>query len=341
MRGANLPMQEGLRVEAEEWLKTIVTDEAIDAMRDYVAQPFDKRRDWVRDHGAWPEPGMAHGQLSAGPARGEPERRRRRRTLGRCPSCPRSNAPAPSSPSARSAGGSSAVDDTDTYVCRPHAPGELAAALTGRTLTSAHRRGKAMWIETDDGDGPVLGLHLGMAGRIVVDDRAGDPAPADGNPVGIASRCTSRTAARSRCATSAAWAGPCSTPTSRALGPDAGEIGRDDFRDRVGRGDAPLKARLMDQAVIAGVGNLLADETLWRARLSRVRPAGSLGDDELDRLRRELRAAIRSAIRLGGVHTGDLIEHRVRGGHCPRCGAELARATVGGRTTYWCPVEQT
>lgn len=61
VRGANLPMQEGLRVEAEEWLKTIVTDEAIDLMRDYVAQPFDKRRDWVRDHGAWPEPGMATG----------------------------------------------------------------------------------------------------------------------------------------------------------------------------------------------------------------------------------------------------------------------------------------
>lgn len=61
VRGANLPMQEGLRVEAEEWLKTIVTDEAIDAMRDYVAQPFDKRRDWVRDHGAWPEPGSATG----------------------------------------------------------------------------------------------------------------------------------------------------------------------------------------------------------------------------------------------------------------------------------------
>ena len=59
--GANLPLQEGVRVESEEWLKTIVTDEAIDLMRDYVAQPFDKRREWVRDHGAWPEPGMATG----------------------------------------------------------------------------------------------------------------------------------------------------------------------------------------------------------------------------------------------------------------------------------------
>src|SRR6201991_2911833 len=58
-----------------------------------------------------------------------------------------------------------AVDDRDTYVCRPHAPGEIAAALVGRRLTKAHRRGKFLWVETDDG-GPDLGLHLGMAGRI-------------------------------------------------------------------------------------------------------------------------------------------------------------------------------
>ncbi len=61
-----------------------------------------------------------------------------------------------------------AVDDRDTYVCRPHAPGEIAAALVGRRLTKAHRRGKFLWVETDDG--PDLGLHLGMAGHIAVDE---------------------------------------------------------------------------------------------------------------------------------------------------------------------------
>ena len=60
-----------------------------------------------------------------------------------------------------------AVDDSDSYVSRPHAPGEIAAALTGHTLATAHRRGKFMWLETEDG--PALGLHLGMAGRILVD----------------------------------------------------------------------------------------------------------------------------------------------------------------------------
>jgi formamidopyrimidine-DNA glycosylase len=96
----------------------------------------------------------------------------------------------------------------------------------------------------------------------------------------------------------------------------------------------------MDQSILAGVGNLLADETLWRARLSPLRPAGELDTDELDRLRRELRAATRAAIRNGGVHTGDVIPHRAAGGHCPRCGAGMVRGTVGGRTTWWCPQEQ-
>ena len=96
----------------------------------------------------------------------------------------------------------------------------------------------------------------------------------------------------------------------------------------------------MDQSVLAGVGNLLADETLWRAGLSPLRRASDLEQDELDRLRRELRAATRAAIRNGGVHTGEIIPFRRAGAHCPRCGAGMVRGTVGGRTTWWCPQEQ-
>jgi formamidopyrimidine-DNA glycosylase len=226
----------------------------------------------------------------------------------------------------------SAVDDADTYVARPHAPGEIADALVGRKLVAAHRRGKAMWVETSE-DGPILGLHLGMAGRLVVDE---DPAPnnwdrftihfADGGMLALRDK---RRLGRARL-----------EPDLDLVGPDAAEISRAEFRARVGRGTAPLKARIMDQGVIAGVGNLLADETLWRARLSPRREAGSLSEEQLDRLRRELRAATRSAIRKGGVHTGAFIAHRERGGVCPRCGTPLERATVGGRTTYWCPAEQ-
>jgi len=240
------------------------------------------------------------------------------------------------------------VDNTDEFVCRPHAPGDLQRALKGGQLVAAHRRGKSIWCDTVDagGDpGPALGIHLGMGGRIVVTGPAGtasggDPVPVSGKAIwnrfvlrfddgGELRLFDKRRLGRVRL-----------DPAIDALGPDAAEISRADFRARVGRGTAPLKARLLDQATLAGVGNLLADETLWRARLAPTRRAGSLSVEELNELRRVLRAAIRRAILRGGVHTGDLIEHRRPGGHCPRCGAELVRATIGSRTTWWCPAEQ-
>jgi formamidopyrimidine-DNA glycosylase len=220
-----------------------------------------------------------------------------------------------------------AVDDRDSYVCRPHAPGEIAAALTGRRLLAAHRRGKFLWAETD-GEGPELGLHLGMSGRIVLDE---DPVGWDRFALEFADG--TRMALRDKRRLGRAVI----EPDFSHVGPDAAEVGREEFRARIGRGSAPLKARLLDQKAIAGVGNLLADEILWQARLSPRRPTGSLSEEELDGLRRALRAAVRSAIRKGGAHTGAFIPHRERDGHCPRDGTPLSRATIGGRTTYWCP----
>jgi formamidopyrimidine-DNA glycosylase len=223
------------------------------------------------------------------------------------------------------------VDDADTWVCRPHAPGEIGAALTGATLVEAHRRGKAMWVETDDG--PALGIHLGMAGRIVVDERGSERGWdrftlrfEDGGSLALRDK---RRLGRVVLA-----------PDLSRLGTDAALITRREFRERIGRGRAPVKARIMEQSRISGVGNLLADEALWRARLSPLREAGSLSAAELDELRRSLRFATRRAMERGGVHTGDLIAQRRGGGRCPRCGAPLERSTVGGRTTWWCPVEQ-
>jgi formamidopyrimidine-DNA glycosylase len=226
-----------------------------------------------------------------------------------------------------------AVDDSDTYVCRPHAPGEMAAALVGHRLLSAHRRGKFLWVETDEG-GPDLGLHLGMAGRISVDE---PPAANKWDRFVLEFADGGRLALRDKRRLGRAVI----EPDFSHVGPDAAEVSRDVFRERVGRGTIALKARLLDQGAIAGVGNLLADEALWRARLSPRRVAGELTAEELDRLRRALRAATRDAIRQGGVHTGRFVQARGRGGACPRCGGELERATIGGRTTFWCPRCQT
>jgi formamidopyrimidine-DNA glycosylase len=130
-------------------------------------------------------------------------------------------------------------------------------------------------------------------------------------------------------------------PDFSHVGPDAAEVDRDTFRRVIGAGRAPVKARLLHQGAIAGVGNLLADQALWQARFSPERPTGRLSIDELDRLRRAIRSAVRDAIRQGGAHTGAFIPAREPDGRCPRCGAPLRRARIGGRTTYWCPTCQT
>ncbi len=224
-----------------------------------------------------------------------------------------------------------AVDDTDTYVSRPHAPGELASALIGRRLTSANRIGKTLWLETDGG-GPDLGLHLGMAGRIAIDEEPHER----WDRFALTFEDGGRLALRDKRRLGRAVL----EPDLSRLGPDAAVATREEFRWRVGQGGGPIKARIMDQGVIAGVGNLLADEILWQARIDPRQPASSLSQTELDTLRRAVRAAVRSAVRRGGAHTGGLNPHRERDGHCPRCGAPLSRGRIGGRTTYWCPVEQ-
>ncbi len=224
------------------------------------------------------------------------------------------------------------VHDSDTYVCRPHAPGEIGDALLGHEFVSAQRRGKFLWMET--ADGPTLGLHLGMAGKIVIEGEG--PVPR-WDRFAIEFTDGTRVALRDKRRLGRAVL----NPDYDHVGPDAALVGRDEFRRRIGAGRAFVKARLLDQKSISGVGNLLADQALWQARIAPDRRVSELEAADLDRLRRELRSAIRSAIQKGGVSTGRFVPAR-REGACPRCGhAPLERATIGGRTTYWCPVCQT
>ena len=94
------------------------------------------------------------------------------------------------------------------------------------------------------------------------------------------------------------------------------------------------------QSRIAGLGNLLTDEALWRADLDPARPARSLDPDEVRRLHRTIRSTLRTLQRRGGSHTGDHMEARHPGGLCPRDGTPLVIRQVGGRTTYSCPSHQ-
>jgi formamidopyrimidine-DNA glycosylase len=131
------------------------------------------------------------------------------------------------------------------------------------------------------------------------------------------------------------------------LDPDEDRLGHDALTitpgalERALQSSAPLKARLMDQGRVAGVGNLIADEALWRAGLDPTRPARSLDKNEVRRLHRHLRRTLDDFLARGGSHTGALLPHRRPGGACPKDGTPLVRRTVGGRTTWSCPTHQT
>ena len=237
------------------------------------------------------------------------------------------------SSAARCSGASSASTTRDSYVCRPHAPGEIADALVGRELTAAHRRGKAMWVETSD-DGPVLGLHLGMAGRIAIDE---EPAPRGWDRFVVHFEDGGRLALRDKRRLGRARL----EPDLAALGPDAAEIGRDEFRARVGRGTAPLKARLMDQAVVAGRGQP-AGRRDPLARAAGSAPPGRRAEHRGARPRCAARCAPRCARRCAAAAPTPATSSPRAGAAPPARAAapRWQRATVGGRTTFWCPAEQ-
>jgi formamidopyrimidine-DNA glycosylase len=219
----------------------------------------------------------------------------------------------------------------------------VRAALIGRSFTTADRVGKLLLLSTSDG-GPVVGLRFGMSGRLIVDGTLGveelwyasnrDEARWERFAVEFVDggRLVLRDPRR--------LGGVQLDPSEDRLGPDALGIGLGQLRRALDQSRAPLKARLLDQKHLAGVGNLAADEALWRAGLSPTRQAGSLTEQELRRLHRHLHRTLDDFLVRGGSHTGDLMAERRPGGTCPKDGTPLLRATVGTRTTWWCPRHQ-
>ena len=231
------------------------------------------------------------------------------------------------------------------YLKRGLTPRAARSALVGRRFAAARRRGKLILVDTEgaDGPGPVLGLHLGMSGRVVIDGvEAGDPliyasnrdVPewrrfgvrfVDGGALYV--RDPRRLGAVEL------------EPDEDRLGPDAFELTLRHLRSVTSRSNAPIKAVLMNQARIAGLGNLLVDEALWQAGIDPARRADSLSAEDQARLHRAIRKTLRTLQRRGGSHTGDM--PRAAAVPCPRDGALLQRRTVGGRTTFSCPQHQT
>ncbi len=126
------------------------------------------------------------------------------------------------------------------------------------------------------------------------------------------------------------------------LGPDVLALDKAGFRELTGRSDAAIKSLLMDQRRIAGIGNLIADEMLYQAKLDPRRRASAITDAEFDDLWLGLRRTRARVLDRNGSHRGVMIQSgaRERGARCPRCDVEMRRVKVGGRTTYLCPSHQ-
>jgi len=235
-----------------------------------------------------------------------------------------------------------AVDAPDAWFLKGGLTGRaLAAAVTGRTIEGARRIGKLLLLDTD---GPTVGLRFGMTGRLLVDGVAGveDLQYSSMRDEPAWDRVTFRLEGGGdlRVRDPRRLGGVLLDPDESRLGADVLSITPVQLRQALARSTAPVKARLMDQGRVAGVGNLIADEALWRAGIDPARAAGSLSDAELRRLHRHLRTTVDELLSRGGSHTGDVFHARTPEGLCPRDRTPMLRRTVGGRTTWSCPKHQ-
>lgn len=247
---------------------------------------------------------------------------------------------------------------TDDIVFEGRSPEIIREAFLGRTVEQVGRKGKYFWFEF--GDAPVVFGHLGMNGWVrewgvesmrlqshgaaPMDDESGEPrflklslTTDEGRRIALTD---SRRLAR-------VWTGRDveSEPRIAKLGPDAWLSLPEHaaFFALIHRRKAPIKAVLLDQGVVSGIGNWIADEVLYRSRIAPSRTGDALTAEEVERLRIAIREVLDHAIGVDADYTkfpeSWMFHHRWGGGK----GAELieghpiVRETIGGRTTAWVP----
>lgn len=233
------------------------------------------------------------------------------------------------------------VTANDRLVVRDRALGD---ALVGRRIRDVTRHGKTMTIHVGAASADLaIDVHFGMSGRVVVDGAS---------PIGELAYGASDDSkwirfgldfgrghlkvSDPRRFARVGW-----SRRGVGLGPDALSVSRREFLDALSGRRGPIKAVLLDQSVVAGLGNMLVDEILWRRGVDPRRPLPTIGSDDRTALYRTMGTVLRQLDRRGGSHAGDLsVELRTPTSCCPRDGAVLERSVVGGRTTYWCPVHQ-
>src|SRR5580693_804031 len=246
----------------------------------------------------------------------------------------------------------------------PAGPAGFAAAMAGRTVKRAERRGKYLWLALDDDE--ALLAHLGMSGQMLVGDPDRPLSPhvrarftfTDGGPD---LRFTDQRTFGHLMLVPFAHGdadGPGETRELPApiahIAPDPMEAAFDagDFAARLTRRHTGVKRALLDQSLISGVGNIYADEALWRARLHWARPTETLNGPEVSRLLAAVREVLTEALVAGGTSFDELyVDVNGQSGYferslavygreglpCPRCGTPVRREKFMNRSAYTCP----
>ena len=246
-----------------------------------------------------------------------------------------------------------------TVLAGPKTKAAFAQLAAGRKITAVTRRAKLLLLELGprpemDADEPVvLAMHLKMTGRFHIAAKAAPPAPharlllvlSDGNVLVFSDV---RRFGTARIATRAGLAG---WDFYATLGPEPWDMTPEDFAAVLARRSGPIKAALLDQKLIAGIGNIYADESLFAAHLKPERRANTLTPQQSGLLLTAIQDVMKRAIAAGGstirdYRTPDGVEggfqwqfcvYGKAGEVCPGCGAKLVSVKVGGRTSTFCP----
>ena len=245
------------------------------------------------------------------------------------------------------------VEILDGRLTRPFDPSEVAAELTGERVAAVERRGKYLIVRFETGR--VLLIHLRMTGSLLVARREG--LPEDPYRRAVVRLDDGSDVAYRDVRRFGTWLllepGELQAYLATRVGdePLAVLFTASKLGERLTGRRAAVKAALLDQRTVAGLGNIYVDEALWRARIHPLRPAESLDRDELRRLHRAVRATLEHGIARQGSTLRDYAlpdggsgsmqdEFKVygRGGEpCDRCGTPIAKTRVAGRGTWFCP----
>jgi len=255
----------------------------------------------------------------------------------------------------------------DARWSRPVPLEELGDAVSGSTIEGLGRRGKYILMRLDGGR--TLVMHLRMTGNLILREGEEMLDPSEGRRLYESERSTEERHLRARFVlddgrelwfTDPRRFGEAFLIADDRLEERFAKLGIEPFSpeftpqalgEMAAARTAPLKSFLLDQSGIAGVGNIYADEALFRARLHPLSPAGSMKPEHLEALRDAVVAALEAGIDAGGSSIDDyrdargekgsmqdeFLVHTREGEGCPRCEGMIARIVVGGRSTYFCP----